>query len=297
MSRIRTIKPEFWTSEQIVECSPIARLLFIGIWNFCDDYGNHPLSLKALKMRIFPGDDFTLARMQELFDELVSNGQIVLYSHGAGKFFHVVGWHHQKIDRPTQKFPQPTKFDDDSTNDRRAIDDASPPEGIQIQKGRDTEGKGSRERGAALPTPSKTKFIKPTVADVKAYAVEQSQPDFDAAKFIDHYESNGWKVGKTAMKDWQATVRNWIRNGGTQAKGNASGSTEAETAWQNILDGLATHGRFDDGPGKIRSQIGERVWQAMSKIGLKKLDDANDFERQKLKAQFVQNFTQQKGAA
>ena len=30
-----------WTSEQIVECSPIARLLFIGMWNFCDDGGNH----------------------------------------------------------------------------------------------------------------------------------------------------------------------------------------------------------------------------------------------------------------
>ena len=42
MARIRTIKPEFWTSEQVVDCSPTARLLFIGLWNFCDDGGVHP---------------------------------------------------------------------------------------------------------------------------------------------------------------------------------------------------------------------------------------------------------------
>lgn len=137
MSRIRTIKPEFWTSEQIVECSPIARLLFIGTWNFCDDYGNHPLSLKALKMKIFPNDEVTLEQMQDLFDELLNNGLVSVYSHGENTFFHVVGWRHQKIDRPTQKFPQPAKLDDDSTSDRRAIDDPSPPEGIQ--KGMDTE--------------------------------------------------------------------------------------------------------------------------------------------------------------
>ncbi len=154
-----------------------------------------------------------------------------------------------------------------------------------------------RERGASLPSHSKTTFIKPTVAEVKAYAADQSQANFDGAKFIDYYESNGWKVGRTAMKDWHATVRNWIRNGGTQAKGKASSNTDTETAWQNILDALETHGRYDDGPGKIRSQIGERAWQALSKIGLKKLDEATPYDHQQLKSQFAENFTQRKEAA
>jgi len=34
MARIRTIKPEFWTAEQVMELSRDARLLFIGMWNF-----------------------------------------------------------------------------------------------------------------------------------------------------------------------------------------------------------------------------------------------------------------------
>ena len=54
MSRIRTVKPEFWTSEQIIACSPIARLLFIGLWNFCDDNGVHPASYIRLKAEVFP---------------------------------------------------------------------------------------------------------------------------------------------------------------------------------------------------------------------------------------------------
>ena len=32
MPRIRTIKPEFWTDEKIIELSLPARLLFIGLW-------------------------------------------------------------------------------------------------------------------------------------------------------------------------------------------------------------------------------------------------------------------------
>ena len=35
----------------------------------------------------------------------------------------------------------------------------------------------------------------------------------NAEQFYDYYESNGWKVGKNAMKDWKACVRTWERNG------------------------------------------------------------------------------------
>lgn len=34
--------------------------------------------------------------------------------------------------------------------------------------------------------------------------------DVESQKFIDHYTSNGWKIGgRTQMKDWQAAARNW----------------------------------------------------------------------------------------
>ena len=71
MARIRTIKPEFWTSEQVMEVSPMARLLFIGLWNFCDDRGVHPASCKSLKAEVFPGDDITLSEVDALLFELM----------------------------------------------------------------------------------------------------------------------------------------------------------------------------------------------------------------------------------
>lgn len=55
------------------------------------------------------------------------------------------------------------------------------------------------------------KFTKPTLEDVKAY-VRENKYSVDAERFIDYYESNGWKVGKNSMKDWKACVRTWNKN-------------------------------------------------------------------------------------
>ena len=56
MARIRTTKPEFWTSTQVMECSHSARLLFLGSWNFYDDAGRHTFDPKRLKAEVFPAD-------------------------------------------------------------------------------------------------------------------------------------------------------------------------------------------------------------------------------------------------
>ena len=137
MARIRSIKPEFWTSEQVMNCSPMARLLFIGLWNFCDDAGNHVASAKTIKANVFPGDDITSSSIQELLDELSSNELIAHYAFENKDFLHVTGWHHQKIDRPTVKHP-PYK-PEGSKPTRRALDEDSPPEGSGEDKERKKE--------------------------------------------------------------------------------------------------------------------------------------------------------------
>ena len=58
----------------------------------------------------------------------------------------------------------------------------------------------------------KTKFIRPTYDEVDMYAKEIGFLNLDSGKFIDHYESNGWLVGKNPMKDWKAAIRTWKRN-------------------------------------------------------------------------------------
>ena len=55
-------------------------------------------------------------------------------------------------------------------------------------------------------------FKKPSVEEVRAYC-EERKNKVDAEAFVDFYESKGWLVGKTPMKDWKAAVRTWERNG------------------------------------------------------------------------------------
>jgi hypothetical protein len=54
-------------------------------------------------------------------------------------------------------------------------------------------------------------FVKPTIEEVKAYCVERSNT-VDADKWFDYYQSNGWRVGRNAMKDWRAAVRTWEKS-------------------------------------------------------------------------------------
>lgn len=111
MARIRTVKPEFWTSEQVAECSPTTRLLFIGMWNFCDDGGNHVASLKQLKMQIFPSDDISIEQISCMVDELIKNELITQYVVNNKNYWHVLGWHHQKIEKPNYKHPAYSESD------------------------------------------------------------------------------------------------------------------------------------------------------------------------------------------
>jgi hypothetical protein len=54
-------------------------------------------------------------------------------------------------------------------------------------------------------------FVKPTIEELIDYC-NKNVLNVDPENFIDYYNSNGWKVGKNAMKDWQATARTWHRN-------------------------------------------------------------------------------------
>jgi len=109
MSRIRTCKPDYWSSPQVVRCTRDARLLFIGMWNFCDDAGIHPASIMQLKMRVFPGDDCNETEVGKWMAELIKGGLVIEYTIEGKSYWQVTGWHHQKIDKPYYRYPKPVK--------------------------------------------------------------------------------------------------------------------------------------------------------------------------------------------
>ena len=74
--RARNIKPGFFTNEQLVECSPFARLLFIGLWCLADREGRLEDRPVRIKMQIFPADN---VNVDELLNELQSREFIRRY--------------------------------------------------------------------------------------------------------------------------------------------------------------------------------------------------------------------------
>lgn len=106
MARIRSIKPEFWTDETMVRMPFEARLLFIGLWNFADDYGCFADEPERLRMQILPGDGVDIV---VLLDLLAAAGRIELNeSPDGGRFWTIAHFSdHQKVDKPGKaSFPE-----------------------------------------------------------------------------------------------------------------------------------------------------------------------------------------------
>lgn len=107
MARIRTVKPEFFTSEQIVELSPMARLLFIATWCEADKEGRLAWKPRTFKMRYLPGDD---CRIEDVCGELVKSGLVILYGDGLA---YIPNFHkHQHVNprESASTFPPPPEW-------------------------------------------------------------------------------------------------------------------------------------------------------------------------------------------
>ena len=76
-------------------------------------------------------------------------------------------------------------------------------------------GRGIKEEGKA----SAARFRAPSPEEVAEYAaayaaskgIDLASTDFDPERFVDFYAQKGWMVGKSRIKDWKASVRNWVR--------------------------------------------------------------------------------------
>jgi hypothetical protein len=103
-------------------------------------------------------------------------------------------------------------------------------EGEGNRKGKEEEGnrKGNAKGGTDVspldPRPAKQGLTaRPSsFAQVDAYFAESlDAPKTEAEAFFDHFTANGWKVGRTAMKDWRAAARNWVRRSASGSRGGS----------------------------------------------------------------------------
>jgi hypothetical protein len=129
MARIRTIKPEFFTSEDIVGLSPFARLLYIALWCEADKEGRLVWKPATFKLRYLPGDS---CDVPALCKELTDAGLVVLYGSG---FAHIPAFKaHQHIN-PRESASQLPDPDASTTRAPR----------VGTRQSRDSDAQGGRE--------------------------------------------------------------------------------------------------------------------------------------------------------
>lgn len=195
MARIRTIKPEFFTSSDIVAMTPLARLFYVSLWCEADREGRLKWEEMTLKIRYFPTDNCDISKLK---NELISKNLIVIY----------------EIDG--KKYAEIPSFKTHQVINNREADSVLPPRKVGASDTRESGGSGEgRKEGKGKEHASNTKFKKPTLQEVKDYCNERGN-DVDPKQFLDHYETTGWMRGKTKIKDWKACVRTWESN----SKGN-----------------------------------------------------------------------------
>lgn len=147
MARIRTIKPEFFTSEDIVSMSPLARLFYVSLWCESDREGRLEWKPGTFKMRYLPGDDCSV---QELATELIDKGLITLYTVNGKQYAEIPTFtEHQVINNRESASTIPANPGHAALTRESGVK-AEGKEGREGKEGKGKEGKGSL--GAAAPT-------------------------------------------------------------------------------------------------------------------------------------------------
>lgn len=109
MARIRTIKPSFWGSPDVVRLRIEARLLVVGLISMADDDGRFPASVAAIHGYVFPHDDLPRAKIARWMTEIAETGLVHQYEVGGLTYGCFPTWHrHQSINKYTPSgLPEP----------------------------------------------------------------------------------------------------------------------------------------------------------------------------------------------
>ena len=108
MARKRMIDPEFWLDEDITKLDYVARLFYIGTWNFSDDYAVIENSPKKLKAQIFPYDEVDVV---PIIESLVKMKKYIPFEADEKKYLFIKNFlKYQRVDKPSiNRNPSPSQ--------------------------------------------------------------------------------------------------------------------------------------------------------------------------------------------
>jgi hypothetical protein len=161
MSRIRTIKPEFFRHEELFEAEKSSglplRVAFPALWTVVDREGRFRWKPRILKLDCLPFDEVDF---EDVLNALCRFGFIVKYRHGTETFGHIPKFvEHQvrNVREPASKLPAPDEYSSCTVPEH---DEASRERERERERELEREGEGelrnarARANGAALLPPA-----------------------------------------------------------------------------------------------------------------------------------------------
>jgi len=247
MARIRTIKPEFFTSLTIADLTPEQRLTFIGLWTHVDDAGRCVDDARLIKAAVWPLDDRTAAEVEVDLKALSESSLITRYTVNQKRYLAVTNWaEHQRINRPTpSKLPGPDQADqpdpkpptsgnDDSRTPHGGLTEDSSPERKGKEQGKERRGEGP---AGVTPPPASTPPSTPPASrpdglhpipddfhlnDTMRRWVNATypalDPEWETQQFIAYWRGEGRR-----KRNWHEAWRKWIADSAKRASERASG--------------------------------------------------------------------------
>lgn len=265
MARIRSIKPEFFTSEVIASLPISARLTFIGLWTHVDDNGVTVDNAKLIMAALWPLEDDpreTLASVSGDLARLSTAGLIQRYEVSGRRYLFVSGWdEHQRVSHPGKpRYPRPddpgaTPLSSENTTDPQPSGNppetlVSPPETLRPEQGAGNREQG-REQGTSLPRKRGSRLPDDfAVTDEMKNWFAANCPSVDGRreteKFINYWQA---KSGKDATKlDWIATWRNWMLTAAERSPGSLrANSHRPSTTDQRVAQAAALVAQLEAG--------------------------------------------------
>jgi hypothetical protein len=179
--RIRSIKPEFWRSEDVKRLPREIRLLFIGLWSYVDDNGVGIDDYRRIASDLGPLEDDPVEYREYVRDGLATLSRhcrdisspplVARYAVDGKRYLFITGWDHQRVDKPAKaRYPRPPEG--------WTSNNPEPPEGVETSSrdSRDTLAPGTGEQGNRgtdkKASPSSSDVHRPDVEKLCAHLAD-----------------------------------------------------------------------------------------------------------------------------
>lgn len=162
--RIRTIKPEFYSDEDLCELPALTRILFTGLWGLSDCEGRQEYRPKFIKVQVLPYDN---CEIESMLEQLRSAGFIKIYSVGDREYIQVVNFKtHQRImgkEAENQSKLPPPPSDETSKKKIKKRGNNGENSGIngEASENAGKEGKGKEKEGKEISAQSAAPPARP----------------------------------------------------------------------------------------------------------------------------------------